>query len=124
MLFYSMEKIKYKLEISYIYRTCQIFSGVAVLLYLLFHFSVMTALFLGEDLFSSLINFYNHWFFVLIERGAMVGILFHILNGLRMIAISFGLWINEDEDMIRAVLIGTVILSIIHTALPYFRGAL
>ncbi len=106
--------MKYKIEISALFRGCQIWSGIMMLLYLLLHFSVVSGLLFGEEFFVKLINFYNRPLFLIIEQLMMVGILFHILNGLRLLALYFGLWWSEDDDLRATVLVGTSVLGIFH----------
>ncbi len=117
-----MNTIKYKMELTTLFKYFQIVSGTALLLFLLLHFSVLYTASLGEDQFSALINSYHTLPVIILERFAFIGMIFHILNGLRIILISFGRWIEVDDDLCQLVLWGTVIFAFIHAVLPFLIG--
>lgn len=115
-------KNRYKSELTTIMLWAQIGSGAFMLLYILVHYVTLSMLLCGEQQFNSFINSLNYPFWIVCERVAFVGLIFHILNGVRMLLLYWGKWINEDEDLCKAVLWGTVILTFVHSLLPFLKG--
>lgn len=116
-----MKKYSYRVELSTIFLYGQIGSGICVVLYLIMHSMFLFGLIGGEETFLAVRSFFDSNLWVIMEQLALVGILFHMLNGLRMIALMFGRWCDQDDDMQGVVLLGTLVLSAMHLFLPVIR---
>ena len=65
-------------------------SGLGVFLFLAFHILDVFLVAFGPDLFDRLLFFYHQFFFkLLIIFGLYLGVLYHALNGVRVILIDF-----------------------------------
>lgn len=116
-----MKKYPYRLEVSTLFLYMQIGTGISMLLYLVMHTTLLVSLLFGEESFSSVITFFSATFWVVLEQVAMVGILFHLFNGLRMVALMFGKWCNQDDDLQGVVILATLFITAFHYFLPVIR---
>jgi succinate dehydrogenase / fumarate reductase cytochrome b subunit len=64
-------------------------TGAAVVLFLLLHISDITLIGWGPGLFNKWLVIYRAWPFRVMEVFLLAGVLFHALNGLRIILIDF-----------------------------------
>jgi len=64
-------------------------SGIGVLFFLVFHILDTALVLLGPDLYNWIIGLYRHPLFGITEIGLFAAVLFHALNGLRIIAVDF-----------------------------------
>ena len=64
-------------------------TGVGVVLFLLLHISDITLIGWGPGLFDKLLFIYRAWPFRIAEVFLLAGVLFHALNGIRIILIDF-----------------------------------
>ncbi|WP_027892874.1 succinate dehydrogenase, cytochrome b556 subunit [Calidithermus chliarophilus] len=67
-------------------------SGIAILLYLLIHVLNISAAMWGEEASKSLFAIFHIWFFRLGLLGVIGAVLYHALNGLRIILMDFTGW--------------------------------
>lgn len=91
-------------------------------LYLIGYVLLLLCFLMGEKSFNAFAQVLHSLPFILLEHLALAGMVFHILNGLRLLCINFGMWINQDEDMRKVVLFGTLIFSFIHSILPLIEA--
>lgn len=64
-------------------------SGVAVILFLFVHLVENFFLLMGEDAYNAAIGIYDTWYFRLGEFGLIAAVLYHALNGVRIIIVDF-----------------------------------
>ncbi|MBC8514687.1 succinate dehydrogenase, cytochrome b556 subunit [bacterium] len=64
-------------------------TGLAIFLFLVIHVLEAVLLKVSASAYDTLIKLYTHPLFTLAEVGLMAALLFHALNGLRIIAIDF-----------------------------------
>jgi succinate dehydrogenase / fumarate reductase cytochrome b subunit len=64
-------------------------SGVAVILFLFVHLVENFFLLMGPAAYNQAIGIYDHWWFRLGEFGLVAAVVYHALNGCRIIAIDF-----------------------------------
>jgi succinate dehydrogenase / fumarate reductase cytochrome b subunit len=65
-------------------------SGVGVFLFLAFHILDIFLMSFGPDVFDSLLFFYHKFLFkLLIIFGLYLGVLYHALNGVRVVIVDF-----------------------------------
>jgi len=74
-------------------------TGLGILLFLLLHIFDIFLLGFGPDVFNQLLFIYSAWWARLLEVFLLFGVLFHALNGLRLIIQDFwpGLWRYERQ---------------------------
>jgi len=64
-------------------------TGVGVGLFLLIHIIDTALILLGPDLYNRIMHFYRMPLFALMEMGLFAAVLYHTLNGIRIILIDF-----------------------------------
>ena len=64
-------------------------TGVGVLLFLLFHILDTALIILGPELYNRVIEIYRLPLFGLMEIGLFAAVLYHALNGIRIVVIDF-----------------------------------
>ena len=64
-------------------------TGVAVLLFLFVHILDTSLILLGPEWYNKLIALYRHPLFGLMEIGLFAAVLYHALNGVRILLIDF-----------------------------------
>lgn len=88
-------------------------TGVGILFFLLIHIVDIMLIGLGRDVYDHTVEFYADWFVIPMEIMLVGAVIYHTLNGLRVIAINF-----SSEGAIRErkafwwVLAATIILTI------------
>lgn len=95
-------------------------SGVAVFLFLLAHILDTALVGFGPDLYNRVVKVYHHPVIRLLEIGLAAMVLFHALNGLRIIAIDFFPRLaDRQREMFRTVM-GLYLILMAPTL--YFMG--
>ena len=64
-------------------------TGVVIFFYLLVHVLDTSMVRVSPEAYDVVIDAYKTWYFALGEAGLVAAILFHALNGLRIIAVDF-----------------------------------
>lgn len=64
-------------------------TGIGVLLFLFFHILDTALIMLGPELYNKIIGIYRMPLFGLMEIGLFAAVLYHSLNGVRIIVIDF-----------------------------------
>jgi succinate dehydrogenase / fumarate reductase cytochrome b subunit len=64
-------------------------SGVAVILFLFVHLVENFFLLMGRDAYNAAIGIYDHWYFRLGEFALIAAVVYHSLNGLRIVVVDF-----------------------------------
>jgi succinate dehydrogenase / fumarate reductase, cytochrome b subunit len=91
-------------------------SGVAVILFLFVHIVENFFLLMGEDAYNQAIGIYDTWYFRIGEFGLIAAVLYHSLNGVRIVVIDF--WESSttyQKEMFYAVM-GLTLLSLLFVA--------
>ena len=73
-------------QIAYIFHRV---SGVAIVLFLFAHIVENFFLLMGEDAYNAAIGIYHTWYFRLGEFALIAAVVYHGLNGIRIIVIDF-----------------------------------
>ncbi len=68
-------------------------TGMGVLLFLLFHILDTSLIMVGPELYNKVIALYRHPLFGLAEIGLFACVLYHALNGVRIILVDF--WVES-----------------------------
>lgn len=64
-------------------------TGVAVILFLFVHLVENFFLLMGEEAYNRAISIYDTWYFRLGEFGLIAAVVYHAMNGLRVVVIDF-----------------------------------
>lgn len=64
-------------------------SGVAVILFLFVHLVENFFLLMGPAAYNAAIGIYDHWYFRIGEFGLVAAVVYHALNGSRIVVIDF-----------------------------------
>ncbi|MFA5943601.1 MAG: succinate dehydrogenase, cytochrome b556 subunit [Candidatus Thermoplasmatota archaeon] len=64
-------------------------TGVAVILFLFVHLVENFFLLMGEEAYNQAIGIYDTWYFRLGEFGLIAAVVYHSLNGVRVVVIDF-----------------------------------
>ena len=85
-------------------------TGVVIFLYLLVHVLDTSLVRVDADAYNSVISTYQTWYMALGETALVAAIIFHALNGLRLILVDF--W-KQGTKYQRQMLWGVLILWVI-----------
>jgi len=95
-------------QLAYIFHRV---SGLAVVLFLFVHIVENFFLLMGEDAYNAAIGIYDTWYFRIGEFGLIAAVVYHALNGIRIITIDF--WSASTQyhkQMFYVVMILTAII--------------
>jgi len=85
-------------------------AGVGIVIYLPIHVWGLQKLLSGPETFNQYVQLYNHPLFKLGEMALLAGIIFHALNGIRVMLVDFGTgWRDHKTLFWIAVTVGAVI---------------
>jgi len=89
-------------------------TGFLVIMFLLLHVVDVTLVNIDDDLYNEVHELYGNVFLRLFEVGLLGALVFHALNGLRIVTFDFfpGA-IKREKEMLTAVLFLTVVLTIV-----------
>ncbi len=88
-------------------------SGVAIVLFLFAHIVENFMLLMGPAAYNTTIAFYHTWYFRLGEFALIMAVVYHGLNGIRIIAIDF--WqqsTHYHKQMWYAVMVLSVLIAL------------
>jgi len=88
-------------------------TGIGLSIYLLMHFYVLSSAISGAESFTARMNTVQNPFFAVLEILLIAGVLFHMLNGLRITLADFFGWSRSHKLMFTVAVILFVILMII-----------
>jgi succinate dehydrogenase / fumarate reductase cytochrome b subunit len=80
-------------------------TGVAIILFLFAHVVDTAVVGWGPDAYNRVVSVYHNWVVRLLELGLVAAVIFHALNGIRIMIIDF--WPKATRSN-RALLYGTV----------------
>ena len=88
-------------------------TGIGVLFFLLVHIVDIMLIGLGRDVYDESVEFYGNPFLIPMEVALVGAVIYHTLNGLRIILIDF--WsqgVRRERQLFWAVLVGTLLLTL------------
>jgi succinate dehydrogenase / fumarate reductase cytochrome b subunit len=92
-------------------------SGLAVLAFLALHIVDIWLMTLGPEWFDAAVGLYRHPLFRVGEVFVFAGVLYHALNGLRIIALDLSGWaFDRQRGLWFAVLVTTAVVMVPVTA--------
>ncbi|MGC4106687.1 MAG: succinate dehydrogenase, cytochrome b556 subunit [Thermomicrobiales bacterium] len=88
-------------------------TGIGILGFLLIHIIDIMLIGLGRDVYNHSVEFYGHWFIIPMEILLVGAVIYHTLNGLRIIAINFSKnGPSKEKQYFWWVLIGSILLTL------------
>ena len=87
-------------------------SGIGILGFLLVHIIDIMLIGLGRDVYDHSVEFYGNWFIVPMEVILVGGVIYHMLNGIRILLVNFSAnGPSMEKKYFWWVLIATVVLT-------------
>jgi succinate dehydrogenase / fumarate reductase cytochrome b subunit len=87
-------------------------TGIGLTLYLLIHLGLLSLLLQGEEAWDDFIALARSPFFLTLDVLLLFGILFHGLNGIRLVLVGIGVGIRNQRSMFWVLMvIGFVLLA-------------
>lgn len=98
-------------------------SGVIIALYSLAHILALSSVLAGTGSFDSVMKLLFQPVVLWLELGLLAAIIFHGLNGIRLILFDLGLGIKfQKEIFVSSLLLGLIIFLVVFLkTLPYLR---
>ncbi len=88
-------------------------TGIGILFFLLIHIVDIMLIGLGRDVYDHTVEFYANPFIIPMEILLVGAVIYHLLNGLRIVAIDFSATgASREKKYFWWVLIGSVVLTI------------
>lgn len=88
-------------------------TGLGILFFLLVHILDIMLIGLGRDVYDESVEFYGHPFLLPMEVALVGAVIYHSLNGIRIILIDFwSMGTRRQRQLYWAALIGSVVLTI------------
>ena len=103
----------YHKGIGMISRYLHMVTGVALLSYITITAVIMFLLTLGEEKFNSVMSLMHSPYVLILEMFLLLSVLFHTLNGIRILFFNVGLWIEDQKDIAYTVFVFVIILFLI-----------
>lgn len=88
-------------------------TGIGVLFFLLVHIIDIMLIGFGRDVYDESVEFYGRWYIIPMEIALVGAVVYHTLNGLRIILIDF--WqvgYRRERQLFWAVLAGSILLTL------------
>lgn len=100
----------YHKGIGMIFRYLHMVTGVSLLSYIIINTIILMLLTLGEEKFDSVMSVMHSPYVLILEMFLLVSVLFHTLNGIRILFFDVGLWINDQKEIAYTVIVLVIIL--------------
>lgn len=103
----------YHKGIGMIFRYLHMVTGVALISYIIINAIILILLTLGEEKFDSVMSLMHSPYILILEMFLLLSVLFHTLNGIRILFFDVGLWINDQKEIAYTVIVLVIILFLI-----------
>lgn len=103
----------YHKGIGMIFRYLHMVTGVALISYIVITAIIIMLLTLGEEKFNSVMDLMHSPYVLILEMFLLLSVLFHTLNGIRILFFDVGLWIEDQKDIAYTVIVFVIILFLI-----------
>lgn len=103
----------YHKGIGMIFRYMHMVTGVALLSYIIINAIILILLTLGEEKFDSVMSLMHSPYILILEMFLLLSVLFHTLNGIRIIFFDVGLWVEDQKEIAYTVIVFVIILFLI-----------
>lgn len=97
-------------------------SGIALAFYLVLHIWVIHSLSLGSERFDQTMEFLGSPLFKVLEIGLLGTIVYHALNGIRVLIIDFGNGAHYQKHLFWILVVGLGGLLTLFGAIPILAG--
>ncbi|MCS6842963.1 MAG: succinate dehydrogenase, cytochrome b556 subunit [Caldilineales bacterium] len=87
-------------------------TGIALVIYLFMHMWVIGSVNAGPEAFNARLNFFQQPFFKLMEVALLAAVVFHAVDGIRVMVVHYTGVTEYRKSMFYAVLIVSVLLVI------------
>ncbi len=120
MRYKSGYDFSYKLSVGQVAWILHRLSGLALVFYLGLHIWVISHLNAGAESFNKVMNFLNSPLFKILEIGLWGVILYHVLNGIRLLLIDFAGGARYHKQLFWVAFLLVLILTILG-AIPFLH---
>ena len=103
----------YHKGIGMIFRYLHMVTGVSLLSYVIINTIILILLTLGEEKFDSVMSVMHSPYVLILEMFLLVSVLFHTLNGIRIIFFDVGLWVEDQKEIAYTIIVFVIILFLI-----------
>ena len=103
----------YHKGIGMIYRYLHTVTGITILSYIVIHAVIMVLLLQGEDRFNTVMRLMHMPYVLILEMLLLICLLFHTLNGIRILFFNAGLWIHDQKEIAYTLIVFVIILFLI-----------
>jgi len=87
-------------------------TGILLVLYLFLHFGVLTSLLAGRQAYDGMIGLMTNPVTEVLELGLIFVILFHGLNGIRLVLMALDIGTRWHEAMFWIALVASIVLTV------------
>ncbi len=94
-------------------------TGILLVLYLFLHFYVLRTLTQGAAAYDNMVQFMESPILILLEVGLVAVIIYHGLNGLRLMLMALNIGVRQHKIMFWTVIVLTVFVSLIAAILMF-----
>lgn len=102
-------------QLAYIFHRV---SGVAIVVFLFTHIVENFFLLMGAEAYNEAISIYNTWYFRLGEFGLIAAVVYHALNGTRIVIVDFWQQSTKYQKQMWYVVMALTILALVWVAKP------
>ncbi len=88
-------------------------TGILLVLYLFLHFYVLSTLSRGANAYDNLTVLMESPFLLLLELGLVAVIVYHGLNGIRLMLLTLNVGVKQQKEMFWVVMAITILTTII-----------
>ena len=103
----------YHKGIGMIFRYLHMVTGVSLLSYIIINAVILILLTLGEEKFDSVMSLMHSPYILILEMFLLLSVLFHTLNGIRILFFDVGLWIEDQKEIAYTIIVFVIILFLI-----------
>ena len=103
----------YHKGIGMIFRYVHMVTGVSLLSYIIINAVILIFLTLGEEKFDSVMSLMHSPYILILEMFLLLSVLFHTLNGIRILFFDVGLWVEDQKEIAYTVIVFVIILFLI-----------
>lgn len=99
-------------------------SGVFLALYGILHIWIVSQATRGPEAFDRILRLFSQPYFVFLEWGLIGIVVYHVLNGLRLVLLELGVGLNRQKSLFWALMaVGIIVMAGAGYALgPYMLG--
>lgn len=102
-------------QLAYIFHRL---SGVAIVVFLFTHIVENFFLLMGAEAYNEAISIYNTWYFRIGEFGLIAAVVYHALNGTRIVIVDFWQQSTKYQKQMWYVVMALTILALVWVAKP------